>query len=69
MGQRTVKYSDFSDQEIAAEAGVRIMLTYNEPGNTSAVVADAAPDDEIVQLIEQVGKQQVRRGRKQSAAA
>jgi len=68
MGQRTVKYSDFSDQEIASESGVRIMLTYNEPGNMSAVIADAAPDDEIVQLIERVGKQQVRRGRKQAVA-
>jgi len=69
MGQRTVKYSDFSDQEIAPDSGIRIMLTYNEPGNTSAVVADAAADDDIVILIEQVGKQQVRRGRKQAAAA
>jgi hypothetical protein len=69
MGQRTVKFSDFSDQEIEPENSARIMLTYNEPGNTVAVVADAALEDEIVQMIEQHGKAQVRRGRKQSDAA
>jgi hypothetical protein len=45
------------------------MLTYNEPGNTVAVVADAALDDEIVKQIEQAGKAQVRRGRRTAEAA
>ena len=67
MGQRTVKFSDFTSTEIDNGNSARIMLTYNEPGNTVAVIADAALDDEVVQLIEQHGKAQVRRGRKQAA--
>ena len=69
MGQRTVKFSDFSDMEIGPSNGVRIMLTYHEPGNTVAVVADAAAEDDVVQAIEQAGKSQVRRGRKTAKAA
>lgn len=65
MGQRTVKFSDFSSKEIAPDNSARIMLTYNEPGNTVAVIADASLEDEIVKLIEQHGKAQVRRGRRQ----
>ena len=68
MGQRTVKFSDFSQREITPDTSVKIMLTYNEPGNTVAVVADAAIDDEITQSIEQSGKAQVRRGRRRVAA-
>jgi len=66
MGQRTVKFSDFSQAEINDANSARIMLTYNEPGNTVAVVADANLDDEVVKLIEQHGKAQVRRGRRQA---
>jgi hypothetical protein len=68
MGQRTIKFSDFSSEEIDNGNSARIMLTYNEPGNTVAVMADAAVDDEVVKLIEQHGKVQVRRGRKQAEA-
>jgi hypothetical protein len=67
MGERTVRYSDFSETEIASGGGARIMLTYNEPGNTVAVVADAALEDAIVSQIEQAGKAQARRGRKAAA--
>ncbi len=69
MGQRTVKFSDFSESEITPESSVRIMLTYNEPGNTVAVVADASVDDEVVKTIEQAGKSQVRRGRRSKVEA
>ena len=68
MGQRTVKFSDFSQSEIDDSNSARIMLTYNEPGNTVAVVADANLEDEVVKLIEQHGKAQVRRGRRQGAS-
>ena len=66
MGQRTVRFSDFTSTELDNGNSVRIMLTYNEPGNTVAVVADAALDDDIVRTIEEYGKAQVRRGRKQT---
>lgn len=69
MGERTVKFSDFSDEEISDSSGARIMLTYNEPGNIVAVVADASVNDGIVQQIEQAGKAQTRRGRKKEPAA
>jgi hypothetical protein len=69
MGQRLIKFSDFSQLEITPETSARIMLTYNEPGNTVAVVADAALDDDVVKQIEQQGKAQVRRGRRTQQAA
>lgn len=71
MAQKTVKVSDFSGEEIANGGGARIMLTYNEEGNTVAVVADAALNDGIVKEIEGAGQTQARRGRRkaQDAAA
>jgi hypothetical protein len=69
MAQKTVKVSDFSGEEIADDGGARIMLTYNESGNTVAVVADATLNDEVVKLIEQAGTAQSRRGRRKQDTA
>jgi hypothetical protein len=66
MAQKTVKVSDFSGEEIDGDGGARIMLTYNESGNTVAIVADATLNDDVVKAIEQAGTSQSRRGRRKA---
>jgi hypothetical protein len=66
VAQKTVRVSDFSGDELSEDSGARITLTYNEAGNTVAVVADATLNDEIVKTIEQAGTSQSRRGRRKN---
>jgi hypothetical protein len=64
MARKTIFVSDFSQKEIPDDKqSVQVVLRYAD-GRRGQVVADAHVDDEVVQQIAKVGKQQARRGRR-----
>jgi hypothetical protein len=64
MARKTIFVSDFSQKEIPDDKqSVQVVLRYTD-GRRGQVVADAHVDDEVVQQIARVGKQQARRGRR-----
>ena len=64
MARKTIFVSDFSEKEIPDEKqSVQVVLRYAD-GRRGQIVADAHVDDEVVQQIARVGKQQARRGRR-----
>src|ERR671923_161189 len=58
------RLSDFSQREIPDDKqSVQVVLRYAD-GRRGRVVADAHVDDDLVQQVAQVGRQQARRGRR-----
>lgn len=64
MARRTIVVSDFSDREIGDEKKSAVVTIRYGDGRRGVVVADAHVDDEILQTIVKVGRQQARRGRR-----
>lgn len=64
MARKTIFISDFSSKEIADDKqSATITIRYGD-GRRGVVIADAHVDDEILQDIAKVGRQQARRGRR-----
>ena len=64
MAKKTVFVSDFSSKEIDDDKqSATITVRYGD-GRRGVIIADAHVDDEIVEQIARVGRQQARRGRR-----